>query len=60
MENKKCIVCEKTVKEVPLTQFDFKETKFWICPQHIPILIHSPHKLANLLPGSDKLEGAPH
>ncbi len=57
---KECIVCKKSHNEIPLTSFIFKETEFWICPQHIPILIHSPQKLADLLPGADQFEGAAH
>ena len=59
-QEKKCLVCGGTVNEVPLTKFDYKEQHFWICPQHIPVLIHSPHKLADLLPGADKFDAAPH
>ena len=56
MEDKKCIICGKTHLEIPLTQFDYKTTNFWICPQHIPVLIHDPHKMADLLPGADSFE----
>jgi len=57
MENKKCIVCGKTHHEIPLTNFDYKEISFWICPQHIPVLIHNPHQMADLLPGAEHFEG---
>lgn len=60
MSEKKCIVCKKTHNEIPLTSFDYKEMQFWICPQHLPILIHSPQKLADFLPGAEVFEGAPH
>ncbi len=56
MEDKKCIICGKTHLEIPLTQFDYKQTNFWICPQHIPVLIHEPNKMADLLPGADQFE----
>jgi len=56
MEDKKCIICGKTHEEIPLTQFDYKTQNFWICPQHIPVLIHDPHKMADLLPGADQFE----
>ncbi len=52
MDNKKkCIVCTKTEDEVPVLEFSFKGKKYAICSQHIPVLIHSPHKLASLVPG---------
>jgi hypothetical protein len=30
----------------------------WICPQHLPVLIHDPSKLAGKLPGAESLEPA--
>ena len=59
MQEKVCLVCKRTSQEIPLTSFDYQNITFWICPQHIPILIHSPQKLADLLPGADSFEGAP-
>jgi hypothetical protein len=56
MEDKKCIVCGKTKEEIPVTEFVYKDQTFWICPQHIPVLIHDPQKLVGLLPDADKFE----
>jgi hypothetical protein len=28
---------------------------YWICPQHLPILIHKPVRLAEKLPGLENL-----
>ena len=57
MENQKeCIFCKKTDQEVPLVQLSYKERNYWICPQHIPILIHDPAKLAGALPGAENLQ----
>jgi hypothetical protein len=39
-----------------LVGLDFKGYSYWICPQHIPVLIHDPSKLAGLLPGAETLE----
>jgi hypothetical protein len=47
---KQCIVCAKTDDQIPVVEFTFKGEKYYICSQHIPILIHSPHKLASILP----------
>ncbi len=60
MENveKVCIVCKRNEKEIPLVKFDFLETHFWICPQHIPVIIHDPEQLKGMLPGADKLSPA--
>ena len=55
-ENKpQCIHCQRTVDEVPLMPVKFQETKSWICPQHLPILIHKPQVLAGKLPGVENL-----
>ena len=59
MENKKeCLVCKRDPNAMPLTRFYYQESDFYICAQHIPILIHDPQKLIGLLPDADKLEGA--
>lgn len=52
---KKCIVCESNHDEVPVTKFEYKDIEFYICPQHIPVLIHDPQKLVGLIPDADKL-----
>lgn len=56
--NKACLVCNKNENEIPLVQFDFQEKHFWICPQHIPVLIHDPSKLVGMLPGAENLDPA--
>jgi len=55
-----CLVCSKDSEEVPLVSFQFKGRDLWICPQHLPILIHDPAKLASVLPGADALAPADH
>lgn len=55
-----CLVCKRPSEEVPLISFQFKGTDLRICPQHLPILIHDPGKLAGLLPGAEGLEPADH
>ena len=59
MEHKKeCIVCKKSSMETPVTKFYHKNIEFYICPQHLPVLIHKPHELVGLLDGADNLQGA--
>ena len=55
--NKKCIVCKKSSNETPVTKFEYQESEFYICPQHLPVLIHNPEELIGLLDGADKLQG---
>ena len=53
---KECLFCKRTDEEIPLVQLDFKSVHYWICPQHIPILIHQPDKLTGMLPGAEDME----
>jgi len=55
-ETPRCIQCERTSEEVPLMELTFKQAKYWICPQHLPIVIHKPHMLVGKLPGAEHLE----
>jgi hypothetical protein len=48
-------VCNSNKNEVPVTKFEYKNIEFYICPQHIPVLIHDPQKLVGLIPDADKL-----
>ena len=56
--DKKCIACERTDDSIPLLSFDFKGNQYWICPQHVPILIHKPEQLTGKLPGAEDLDPA--
>jgi hypothetical protein len=55
---KKCIACDKTVDKSPLIPFEFNDTNYWICPQHMPLLIHNPDQLVGKLPGAEGLDAA--
>ena len=51
----KCVFCERSSEEVPLIAMQHRGEAAWICPQHLPILIHQPALLANKLPGAKNL-----
>jgi len=55
-QNKACMFCNRDENEVPLLQVDFKGENYYICPQHIPVLIHDPGKLKGKLPGAEDLQ----
>ena len=55
-----CLVCRKTSADVPLISFRYKGSGLWICPQHLPVLIHDPTKLVGLLPGAEDFKPADH
>ncbi len=50
-----CLYCDQSSDRVPLLSFEFQGQKYWICPQHLPILIHKPSQLASKLPGMEEL-----
>lgn len=54
---KECLVCKKASNEIPVTKFYYQETEFYICPQHMPVIIHNPEELIGLIDGADKFEG---
>ena len=55
-----CLYCGSTANEVPLINLKYQGNDYWICPQHLPILIHEPGKLEGKLPGAEKLQGSGH
>jgi len=50
-----CIVCNCNAEQVPLLTIQYRSQTYWICPQHLPILIHKPEQLADKLPGAGHL-----
>lgn len=55
---KTCLVCKKSSEETPVTKFHYKDSAFYICPQHLPVLIHHPNELTGLLDGAETFQGA--
>jgi hypothetical protein len=51
----KCLYCERNSEETPLILLRYRGADIWICPQHLPILIHKPAQLAGKLPGAENL-----
>jgi hypothetical protein len=56
----KCVHCERNSYEVPLVALRYQDTEAWICPQHLPILIHKPQMLTGKLPGVENLVSEGH
>lgn len=57
---KQCIVCEMDHEMVPLISLQYRDETYYICPQHLPVLIHHPEMLEGKLPGVEHLEGHSH
>ena len=53
----KCIFCKQTSYDIPLIQLKYKGTENWICPQHMPIIIHKTDKLKEIFPDVNVAEG---
>ena len=53
----KCLYCERDSEQVPLLALIHKGSNLWICPEHMPVLIHNPSALAGKLPGAENLTG---
>jgi hypothetical protein len=48
----RCLYCERDADQVPLIALKYGEQALWICPQHLPVLIHKPEQLADKFPGA--------
>lgn len=59
-EQHACVVCQQSSHEIPLVAIEYQDKQYWICPQHLPVLIHHPNQLIGILPGAEKLEGHKH
>jgi hypothetical protein len=55
-----CIVCSITSQEAPLVALEYRQAHYYICPQHLPTLIHKPQNLVGLLPGAEQLQSGDH
>jgi hypothetical protein len=60
VEAKQCLNCRRTDEAVPLITLQFMGGTVWMCPQCLPILIHSPQKLTGKLPGAETMDGSKH
>ena len=58
--DKRCLACQRGTDETPLVHLEYQDSALWICPQHLPILIHDPAQLIGLLPGAEHLRPAEH
>jgi hypothetical protein len=50
-----CLYCQRDRDQVPLLTLQYRGSELWICPQHLPILIHKPAQLAEILPGAENM-----
>ena len=52
---KACLACDRDADATPLICLEYRGARLWICPQHMPLLIHNPDQLIGRLPGAENL-----
>ena len=57
---KACLACRRGENETPLICIDYQGQRTWICPEHMPVLIHNPTDLVGRLSGAEKMKPAEH
>lgn len=60
MNHHVCVACERTQEQIPLITLQFQNNIYYICPQHLPVLIHNPQMLTGKLPGAEGMSPAEH
>ncbi|MDH3495527.1 MAG: hypothetical protein OER21_02075 [Gemmatimonadota bacterium] len=55
-----CIACGRGPDDIPLIPLDYQGARLWICPQHLPVLIHDPTQLTGRLAGAEHMRPADH
>ena len=56
----RCVACQRGSDETPLLTLEFRGGSFYICAQHLPVLIHDPAQLIGRLAGAESLSPADH
>jgi len=57
---KSCLACGQDDTRTPLVALEYRGERTWICPRHLPVLIHDPGQLVGKLPGAENLSPADH
>ncbi len=52
---KTCLACDLSSDDTPLISLEYRGEPLWICPRHMPLLIHQPEQLVGRLPGAESL-----
>jgi hypothetical protein len=59
-EQHQCVACAIGDDDAPLLCFEYRGGRFWICPPHLPLLIHDPGQLVGKIAGAEKFRPAEH
>ena len=55
-----CLSCKRDSNATPLVMLEYRGVSYWICSQHLPILIHDPAQLIGTLEGAENLSPSDH
>lgn len=58
--NPRCLACDRDSNATPLLPVEYRQARLWICPQHLPVLIHDPTQLTGKLAGAENMRPADH
>lgn len=50
-----CVLCQKADSELPLIQLSYNGKAYYVCPEHMPTLIHQPDALIGKMPGAENM-----
>lgn len=56
IKKNECVLCGKSDKELPLIKLSYSGGNYFICPEHMPMLIHKPDALIGKLPGAENMD----
>jgi hypothetical protein len=59
-EPHQCVACGIGADDAPLLTLEYRGSRFWICPPHLPVLIHDPAQLVGKLAGAEHFRPAEH
>lgn len=49
-----CLACDQTSEDTPLIRLEYRGRKLWICPRHMPVLIHQTERLIEQFPSVEE------
>ena len=55
-----CLNCGRSEEQMPLIHLQYKGERIYLCSGCLPILLHSPAKLAGKLVDADKIQPVNH
>lgn len=54
-DNPTCVLCGKKDSDLPLIKLSYNKNDYYVCPEHMPMLIHNPEALVGQMPGAENM-----